>query len=233
MRGVNPTPDRPLPDPADPDTVLLIDLDGTITDSFPGITRSFRHAVTAMGAPAPSEEFLSTVVGPPLLDSMRAYGFDDDTAAAAVTAYRQRYDDIGWRENAVFDQMDELLAELAGAGRTLAVATSKNEIVARRILDHFGLSSHFAFIGGASDDGNRRSKAQVIGRVLDVLELVPETTPLVMIGDRSHDVDGAAVFGVPTVAVGWGYALPGEVDEATWTAQTVPQLREVLGVGES
>lgn len=217
-------------DPADPATVLLVDLDGTLTDSYPGIAASFRHALDAMGAPAPSDDLVAGIVGPPMLDTMRACGFSDDDAQAAVTAYRARYDRIGWRENRVYDGVAELLADLAAGGRTLAVATSKNETIARRVLEHFGLDRHFAFIGGSSDDGTRRSKAQVIARVLGVLELDPSTNPVVMIGDRSHDVDGAASFGVPTIAVGWGYARPGEVDEATWTVQTVPQLREVLGV---
>lgn len=219
-----------LPDPADPATVLLIDLDGTVTDSYPGITASFRHAVAAVGAPEPTEDFLTGVVGPPLLDSMLAFGFSGDDAVRAVAAYRERYDVTGWLENSVFDGMGALLADLSAGGRTLAIATSKNEEVAERILEHFGLTGHFAFIAGSSADGTRRSKAQVIGRALDVLGLDPEVTPAVMIGDRSHDVDGAASFGLPTIAVGWGYARPGEVDEATWTVETVPQLREVLGV---
>ncbi|MFC0313880.1 HAD-IA family hydrolase [Gordonia phosphorivorans] len=225
-----PTPAPAHPDPSHPDTVLLIDLDGTVTDSFPGITASFRHAIDAMGAAAPSEEFLADVVGPPLLDSMRAYGFSDDDAERAVRAYRERYDMIGWKENSVYAGMAELLADLAARGRTLAIATSKNEEMARLILDHFGLTDHFAFIAGASADGTRRSKAQVIARALNALDLDPSTTPIVMIGDRSHDVVGAASFGLGTIAVAWGYARPGEVDEAMWTVSTVPKLREVLGV---
>ncbi|WP_344784557.1 HAD-IA family hydrolase [Gordonia caeni] len=230
MEAVTAQPARPHPDPADPTTVLLIDLDGTVTDSFPGITTSFRHAVAALGAPEPSEAFLADVVGPPLLDSMHAFGFSDEDAVRGVAAYRERYDVVGWLENSVFDGMDVLLADLAAQGRTLAIATSKNEEVAQRILEHFGLTDHFAVIAGSSADGTRRSKAQVIARAIEGLGLDPEVTPTVMIGDRSHDVDGAASFGLPTIAVGWGYARPGEVDEATWTVRTVPQLREVLGV---
>ncbi|WP_454165767.1 HAD hydrolase-like protein [Gordonia iterans] len=219
-----------IPDPADPATVLLVDLDGTVTDSFPGISASFAHAVAALGAPAPAPEVLRGIAGPPLLDSMLAYGFSPDDAQRAVSAYRERYEAVGWLECRVFDGMADLLAELSVSGRTLALATSKFESTARRMLEHFGLAGHFTVIAGASADGTRRSKAQVIARALDVLGLEQMTTPIVMIGDRSHDVDGAASFGIPTIAVGWGYARPGEVDEATWTVHTVPQLREVLGV---
>ncbi|GAA4754167.1 HAD-IA family hydrolase [Gordonia alkaliphila] len=218
------------PDPAHPSTVLLVDLDGTVTDSYLGITASFRHAIETMGGAAPSDDFLAGIVGPPLLDSMRAYGFPPDDAERAVRAYRERYDVLGWKENAVYPGMAELLADLAADGRTLAIATSKNEAMARRILEHFGLTEYFTVIAGASDDSTRRSKAQVIARALNALDLDPNTAPIVMIGDRSHDVVGAASFGLDTIAVGWGYGRPGEVDEATWTVQTVPQLREVLGV---
>lgn len=217
------------PDPADPATVLLFDLDGTITDSAPGIHASFAHAFAALGLPEPAPEFLTTVVGPPLLDSMLAYGLSPRDAQRAVAAYRERYDVVGYRENTPFEGMAELLADLSTSGRTLAVATSKNETIANLVLDHFGLRGHFAVVAGASDDGARRTKAQVIARVRDVLESSTMTTPMIMIGDRAHDIAGAAVHGLPTVAVAWGYGGPGEVAEATWTVDTVPQLREVLG----
>jgi len=224
---------RPAPfpaDPADPGTVVLLDLDGTITDSFPGISASFVHAMAAIGAPEPSEEFLASVAGPPLLDSMAAYGLGEEQAAAAVAAYRERYERVGWRENRVFDGMADLVADLSAAGRTLAVATSKFEPTAVRILEHFGLARFFAAIAGASEDGTRRSKSQVMQRALTVLNSQPGSTPLVMVGDRRHDVDGAAALRVPSIAVGWGYAQPGEAEQATWTVSTVRELREVLGV---
>ncbi len=132
------------PDPADPATVLLFDLDGTLTDSAPGIHASFRYAFAELGLGSPAPEFLATVVGPPLLDSMLAYGLPPDTAQRAVAAYRSRYDVIGYRENTPFAGVPALLADLSAAGRTLAVATSKNERIANRILEHFGLRDHFA-----------------------------------------------------------------------------------------
>ncbi|GAC57078.1 putative hydrolase [Gordonia hirsuta DSM 44140 = NBRC 16056] len=238
MEAVNDDPDlaaNPLPDPADPATVLLFDLDGTVSDSAPGIHASFRHALDRMGAPEPTEDFLAGIVGPPLLDSMVASGFTGDQAQRAVAVYRERYDVLGYRENSVYDGITELLADLVAAGRTLAIATSKNEHIATKVLEHFGLSGHFGAIAGASDDGSRRTKAQVIARALNMLGVdrlgsEPMATPVIMIGDRAHDVVGAASLGLPTIAVSWGYARPGEVDEATWTVETVPQLREVLGV---
>ncbi|GAA1482809.1 hypothetical protein GCM10009624_32490 [Gordonia sinesedis] len=224
------------PDPAGPSTVLLVDLDGTITDSFPGIERSFRHALATVDAAEPSPDVVAGVAGPPMIDSLRALGLGDDRADAAMRAYRERYVDIGWRENAVFDGMDALLADLAARGRTLALATSKNETTARTILEHFGLDRHFRVIAGASEDGTRRHKSDVVAHALAEVGVAvdPDTAhtadPVVMIGDRSHDIDGAAAFGIPTIFVEWGYARPEERHAAAWSVASVADLREVLGV---
>ncbi|MFW0792800.1 HAD hydrolase-like protein [Gordonia sp. CPCC 205515] len=223
----------PRPDPADPSTVLLVDLDGTITDSFAGIANSFRHALAAVGAPEPTEDVVAGIAGPPMIDTLRELGLDQPTADAAMTAYRERYTEIGWLENAVFDGMGEILADVAADGRTLAVATSKNQTTACAILEHFGLAQHFRVIAGASDDGTRRAKADVIAHALDRLGITDAgvtSTPVVMIGDRAHDVEGAARFGIPAILVGWGYALAGEGETAAWTVDSIADLREVLGV---
>ncbi|GAB33469.1 HAD hydrolase-like protein [Gordonia otitidis] len=223
-------------DPRDSRTLLLFDLDGTITDSFSGIVNSFRHALAAVDAPEPPDDVVAGVAGPPMIDTLLGLGLDRKTADEAMRAYRARYTDIGWLENSVFPHMHELIDDLAAAGRTMTVATSKNENTARAILEHFGLADRFTAICGASDDGSRRSKADVIAWALRQSGISPSPEsglpdhPVVMIGDRSHDVEGAESFGIPTVFVSWGYARAGEGDAATWRVDSVVDLREVLGV---
>ena len=212
-----------MPETPPADATVLFDLDGTITDSFTGIERSFRHALDAIGVPAPDDEVVAGIAGPPMLHTLRSLGLDEDQAERAFAAYRQRYLDVGWLENEVFDGMSELLADLAAAGRALAVATSKPERTAARILEHFELAHHFTFIGGASDDLTRGAKHEVVEHVI---AQVPG--PYVMVGDRVHDVDGAARFDIPTVVVAWGYARRGETDHAAWRVDTVDQLRDLL-----
>lgn len=225
--------------PPSRDAVLLFDLDGTITDSYPGITRSFLHALDVLGLPAPPAGFLQSIVGPPLIESMRALGYDEQTSAAGVRAYRARYDVTGWLENSLYDGMAELLTDLSAAGRRVAVATSKNQQIARNILDHFELTGCFEYIGGADDDAGRQGKQAVVQHVLDVLDVDPAVDAAVMIGDRSHDVDGAAACRVPAIGVRWGYAHAGELEAALERAggtgslpivESVPRLRKVLGV---
>ncbi|WP_241665717.1 HAD hydrolase-like protein [Prescottella subtropica] len=211
--------------------VLLFDLDGTLTDSARGIHNGFRHALAAVGRPEPTAAMLATVIGPPLIESMHAMGLDEPETAAALAAYFERYDAAGWSENAVYDGVEETLAAARAAGARLAVATSKTETFAIRILEHFGLAGHFEVIGGASADGSRRAKADVIEHVLGGLGLpavADGTTDVVMIGDREHDVHGAAHWGIPTVFVEWGYGTPGEAAGARWTAATAADLTRVL-----
>lgn len=186
---------------ADP---ILFDLDGTLTESGPGIISSVRHALAAMGRPIPEDEVLGRFIGPPLLDSFRDFcGFDPAEVTVAIAAYREYYATDGQYENAVYEGIPELLAGLRAAGRTLAVATSKAEVFAESILDHFALTGFFTTIVGSELDGRRTAKADIITEALARLDR-PTAGP-VMIGDRSHDVRGAVAVGVGSIGVLWGY----------------------------
>ncbi|MFD4294467.1 HAD-IA family hydrolase [Rhodococcus sp. NPDC058505] len=211
--------------------ILLFDLDGTLTDSAPGIVSGFRHALASVGAPEPAGDPTQLILGPPMADTLRGVGLDDATAERALAAYVDRYDRVGWAENAVFDGVADLLDALAAAGARLAVATSKSERFAVRILEHFGLAGHFEVIAGASPDGARRAKADVIEhalRGLGVAAVAGGTDGVVMVGDRIHDVQGAAHWGIPTVFVHWGYGAETEAEDARWSAATVADLEAIL-----
>jgi phosphoglycolate phosphatase-like HAD superfamily hydrolase len=211
--------------------LVIFDLDGTLTDSAEGIVSSFRHALDTVGATVPDGDLAEMIVGPPMAHTLREMGLGDD-ADVAIDAYRADYTTRGWAMNKLFDGIPALLAELRGAGVRLAVATSKAEPTARRILAHFGLAEHFEVIAGASPDGSRAAKAEVVAHALAQLGPLPER--VLMVGDRSHDVEGAAEHGIDTVVVGWGYGAtdfegPGAV-VAHGRVETVDDLREVLGV---
>ncbi len=210
--------------------LVIFDLDGTLTDSAQGIVSSFRHALHQIGAEIPDGDLTSRIVGPPMHHTLQAMGLDDTDAA--IAAYRADYSTRGWAMNRLFDGIPQLLADLRAAGTRLAVATSKAEPTARRILEHFGLDDHFEVIAGASPDGVRATKSEVMAHALAQLEPLPDR--VVMVGDRAHDVEGAAAHGIDTVVVDWGYgrtdfAAPTTVAPAAHVA-TVDDLREVLGV---
>jgi phosphoglycolate phosphatase len=212
--------------------LVIFDLDGTLTDSAEGILASFRHALAAVGAEAPGGDLAGRVVGPPMHQTLAGLGLGE-RADDAIAAYRADYTSRGWAMNALFDGIPQLLADLRAAGVRLAVATSKAEPTARKILEHFELAGYFEVIAGASVDGSRSSKADVLAHALSQLQPLPER--LLMVGDRAHDVEGAAEHGIDTVVVGWGYGAsdfrdPHVAEAAAAHVPTVTALREVLGV---
>ena len=209
-----------------PPELVLFDLDGTLTDSAEGVVASFRHALGELGAPVPEGDLVSRIVGPPMHLTMA--DLVGDRAGEAMTAYRADYTTRGWAMNRTFDGVPELLADLKSAGVRLAVATSKSEPIARRILEHFGLDGFFEVIAGASPDGVRSAKADVVAHAL--AQLTPLPARVLMVGDRSHDVEGAAQHGIDTVVVDWGYGGADFPDGSPAMAHVadVAQLREVL-----
>lgn len=211
--------------------LVLFDLDGTLTDSADGIVASFRHALDTVGAPVPDGDLAGRIVGPPMHHTLSEMGLGD-RVEAAITAYRADYTTRGWAMNSLFDGIPTLLEDLRAAGVRLAVATSKAETTAHRILTHFGLDGYFEVIAGASSDGSRSAKADVVAHALAQLSPLPER--VLMIGDRSHDVEGAGEHGIDTVVVGWGYGgtdFDGpDAPAPLHRVQTIADLREVLGV---
>ena len=205
--------------------LVLFDLDGTLVDSTPGIWASVRAAAEALGLPRPTPEQLRRMVGPPLQDGFAlVLGVPPDDVPRAVAAYRAHYSAGALLDAAVYPGVPELLAALAGAGATLAVATSKPEPFAVRLLAHVGLLPSFASVHGATFDGAVRHKDQVVAAALAAH---PDGVRPVLVGDRAHDVLGAAAHGLPCIGAGWGPAPPGELADAG-AALVAATPREVL-----
>lgn len=191
-----------------PDVVLL-DLDGTLTDAGPGILNCIRYALDDMGIATPDDAEMRTFLGPPLADTFgRHFGMSSEQIDYAIAKYRERYHEVGLFENSVYDGIPELLQSLDDAGIVLAISTSKPTYSATRILEHFELDQYLAFIGGADLAGVRHDKAAVIAHTLEELHVRGRLDPdarMVMIGDREHDVHGARAHGIDTIGVLWGY----------------------------
>lgn len=196
-----------------PSPLVLLDLDGTLTDSAPGIVSSVAHAYRALGLPVPSASTLRSFVGPPITVSFLAHGVAPDRLTEAVAAYRAAFTAEGMYDNSLFPGILEAVARLRAAGCTLAVATSKPEVYARPICERFGITPLVDGVYGAPLDDVPSTKATVIAHAL--AELGPDRVPgperTIMVGDREHDVLGAAEHGIECVGVTWGYAQPGEL----------------------
>lgn len=219
--------------PEFPYELVIFDLDGTLTDSKAGITRSVQHALAHLGITVENLDDLTHFIGPPLRDSFaEAYGLDDDQILAATQVYRERYGRVGLLENELFPQTAALLASVTDTGATLTVASTKGEVYVHRILRHFGLDHHFTIMGGADHDRGRHTKAQVIERVLTGLGAQPDPARTIMIGDREHDIHGARHHGIDTISVRYGYAKPGELEAARprTIVDTMDDLAALLGL---
>ena len=188
---------------------IYFDLDGTLTDPKPGITRSIQYALQRLDHPTiPTEDELTWCIGPPLRTSfVRLLG--DHTADRAVALYRERFSDIGLYENRVYDGIGEVLTKLRASGHRLFVATSKAHVFADRIIDHFGLRDHFEHVFGAELDGTRADKSHLLEYALKQAAVDPAKT--LMIGDRSHDMVGAKNNGMNRIGVLYGYGSRDEL----------------------
>lgn len=209
---------------------IFFDLDGTLTDSMPGITRAVQYTLRRYGIETEDLDSLKPFVGPPLSESFQEYyHFSDKDASDAVYVYREYYNVKGWMENVPYDGVEDMLKGLKAAGKKLYVATSKPDEMARRVLAHFGLDSYFEFIGGANDDSTRVKKDDVIRYVMESCGLTdPES--IVMVGDRKHDIDGGHKAGLKTVGVLYGYGSREELTQAgaEWIAGTPKELENLL-----
>jgi phosphoglycolate phosphatase len=192
-----------------PDTVLL-DLDGTLVDSASGILGSLEAAFAELEIPLPHGGLPRTLLGPPLYTTLP--GLVGDAAAPELLAtYRRIYAERGVLESPPFPGVEELLHELAGVGVRLAVATSKAEVYAARIVAYRGWTDLFDTVCGDTLDGARPTKADVVG---EALGRIGRSSTTVMVGDRLHDVVGARTHDIDCLGAGWGYAAPGELEEA-------------------
>jgi phosphoglycolate phosphatase len=194
---------------------VLFDLDGTLTDSAPGLVSCIRYALDELGIEPPDAETMRTFLGPPLWVTFRDhFGLDEEQVVRAIELYRERYHDTGMFENTVYDGIRDTLEALRDANIRMAIATSKPEYSATRILEHFDLAQYFEFIGADDLEGSRASKTKVIAHVLANTGLDPTTQRLIMVGDRRHDVEGAASHGIDTIGVLWGYGDHAELANA-------------------
>ena len=190
---------------------ILFDLDGTVTDSGEGIINCAAMTLERLGLPVPDRETMRVFVGPPLHDTFIKFGVPPEEADRAVEIYRSRYHTVGKFENNPYPGIRELLDALRKRGFRLLIATSKPEKLSCEILEHFDLARYFDRICGATLDRSRITKADVIAYLLADY---PERGETLMVGDTAFDVTGAAVHGISTIGVSWGYGSTQEMREA-------------------
>ncbi len=197
-----------------PREVVLLDLDGTLTDNFAGISRSIVHALAALGEPAPDPSTLTDCVGPPLRYSFARLLATDDGARIerAIVHYRERYSATGWHENVVYAGIPAMLVALRHGGRRLLLCTSKPQPFAERIVERFDLGGHLAGVYGADLGGTLDDKGALVAHIVARERLEPARCA--MVGDREHDILAARRHGIRAIGVLWGYGSRAELERA-------------------
>ena len=207
-------------------TTVLFDLDGTLTRSEKGITRSALYACEKLGFTGHTEQELKAFIGPPLFWSFKELiGMDEETAQRATEVYRERFSTIGWAENEVYTGIISLLRSLKKNGARIAIATAKPQVFAERIAKKFGMAPYLSAIIGPGFDNKHASKAEIVKKAMNELG-----GHVVMIGDRKFDIEGGQANGVDTIGVAYGYGTREELEVAgaTYVADTVDELADIL-----
>jgi phosphoglycolate phosphatase len=186
---------------------ILFDLDGTLTDPKPGITRSARHALARLGIAAPGLDELEHFIGPPLKDTFRdRYGLSPEQAQRAIAYYREYFAARGIYENALYPGIGDLLARLKRHGKALALATTKPTVFANEVLRHFNIESYFDAVAGGSLDDSLSDKGDIVRQALRALAR-PDPRETVMVGDTEYDRLGAERNGIAFIGVRYGYGF--------------------------
>ena len=206
---------------------IFFDLDGTLTDSGEGIINCATLALEHFGIPVPSREEMGVFVGPPLDQTFIKFGIPAEKAQEAIDVFRSRYLVVGKFENAPYPGIHALLEKLKNQGHRLFVATSKPETTALEVLHKFDLAQYFEVICGATMDGSRVHKADVIAYLLGKIGAQEQ---VLMVGDTEFDVTGAAAHGIQTIGVSWGYGKVAAMEQAgaIAIAHTMDELERLI-----
>lgn len=212
-------------------TTVLFDLDGTLVDSGIGVTNSVAYALNKFGITPPPREELFKFIGPPLTQSFSQFcGFDGETTTLAIKYYREYYSEKGIYECSMYDGIIELLKSLKSKGYKLALATSKPEIYAAKVVENKGILQYIDYLGAAStDEKTRATKEAVIEHTLNMCE-EKDRRKIIMIGDRHFDINGAKAFNLDSIGVTFGYGSREELVTAgaTYIADSVMEIDNIL-----
>lgn len=213
--------------------VIIFDLDGTLSNSGVGITKSVQYALKKFHIIEENLDNLKHFVGPPMKEEMmKSYGFSEEQALEAVSAYRERYIPVGIYETSLYSGSIRLLDELKKSGKIIAMATSKPQSLAEKVTEYLEIDSYFDFLMGADMIGGKQKKEDVLRALLEILP-VKDKAKMLMVGDTIFDVEGAKIVGIDCIGVSYGYGDKKDMLEsgAIGVVDTTEELLEkILGL---
>jgi len=190
---------------------VLLDLDGTLVDSYPGIMASCLTALRALGHRPDVSLDIRRFIGPPLEEIMQTLlqSYGDDRVSQAVAAYREHYGESGFLGSIPYPGIGRSLEEMKQAGLGIYLATSKRAVFANRILNHLKFTTYFDGIYGSGPNGELDHKPELLSHILATHSLSP--SHCLMVGDRRYDISGAHSVGMRGLGVLWGYGTQDEL----------------------
>lgn len=209
---------------------VFFDLDGTITDSSEGIINGFVHALEHFGIEVEDKNYLKKFIGPSLADSFRnEYKFDEEQTKLAIAKYREYYSVTGLKESKLYDGIKELIIDLANNNINVILATAKPQVFSDKILENYEIKKYFKFISGATLDGSRLNKGDIIKYAIDNLEQI-NLEECIMVGDRKHDIEGAKENNIKSIGVTYGFGSEEELKTAgaNYIAHNAEELKRIL-----
>ena len=211
---------------------FLFDLDGTVTEPKEGITKCVQYSLRFFGINEENLDKLECFIGPPLHESYQEfYGMTEEDSFKAVDKYRERYKDVGIFECNLYEGIDKVVKNIYENDGIVCLATSKPEVFAKQLLEHYDIAKYFHCIVGSLMDGGRTKKAEVIEEVFDRLDISEDDkAKCIMIGDRMFDIEGASIKGIDSIGVKYGYATPNELEDAgaTYVVETTEELMALI-----
>ena len=209
---------------------IFFDFDGTLVDTSSGIYIALKSVFKAYNQPILDEKGMRKYIGPPLEYSFSTFnGLSEKDALDATEVFRKSYKTEGVYKHKLYDDIEELLKKLKNTGKILAVATSKPEDFAKLILESYNLTEYFTVISGATFDGTRSKKKDVLQYAVDELKIT-DLSECVLIGDTKNDVNCATQVGMDCVGVLYGFGLKSELEEAgaKATVQTPLDILKII-----
>ena len=201
--------------------VIAFDLDGTLSDPARGLIQGFVYCFKKLGLPYDNQEELRKYIGPSLYEEWQEdFGFTPDEANNAIEVFREYYNIYGWWDNELYDGIPEMLSALKKAGKKIVLATSKPLDTAKKVLELFGLTEYFDFIGGAVSHQNDQ-KWQVLNWSLSSvgvdLDDPDALSKCILVGDRKYDAEGAKICGIDSMGVLYGHGTEEEIYSSGFT----------------
>lgn len=195
--------------------LILFDLDGTLTDSGPGIMNCVKYSLEKTGRQSVSQDVLKSFIGPPLVNQfMDAIGMTRQEAVDSVRIFRERYSVTGIYENTLYPGINEILSRLSDEDYKLGIASAKPMKFVERVAEYFDIRKYFDVVKGALSDNENPNKTDVLGRAISEAGYEDNKKLVYMVGDRRYDVTGAMLCGIGFYGAAWGYAANGELEAA-------------------